>query len=65
MELRLTISARITSYNVCYTKLLRGNVVDYRSCNEVKASDGQLIELMVIAPDGVTTSTYSFTIHLV
>jgi len=54
-----TMSTKVTEIR------LNGNVVDYRSCNEVKASDGQLIELMVIAPDGVTTSTYSFTIHLV
>ncbi|HYQ57804.1 MAG TPA: cadherin-like beta sandwich domain-containing protein [Draconibacterium sp.] len=45
--------------------LLDGNPVGYRSENEVNVSDGQVVEISVTAPDGITTSTYSFKIEKV
>lgn len=42
---------------------LDGNVIAYRSRNEIEVTDGQVIEISIVAPDGITTSTYSFTIE--
>jgi hypothetical protein len=44
---------------------LNGNLVKYRSRNEVEVNNGQVIKITVVAPDGKTTSTYSFTIKMV
>jgi hypothetical protein len=41
---------------------LNGVEVSYRSRNEIRVKDGQVIELSVVAPDGVTRAVYSFTI---
>nr|WP_321357232.1 cadherin-like beta sandwich domain-containing protein [uncultured Draconibacterium sp.] len=45
--------------------LLDGKLVEYRSENEVEVSNGQVIDIIVTAPDGETKSTYLFTIESV
>lgn len=54
-----TMSTKVTEMR------LNGELVDYRSENEIEVTDGQVIEIAVIAPDGTTTSNYSFTIKKV
>lgn len=44
---------------------LNGKIVKYRSSNEVEVKNDQVIEISVVAPDGKSTSTYSFTIKVV
>ncbi len=44
---------------------LNGKLVQYRSENELTVEDGQIIEITVVAPDGKTTSKYSFAINMV
>jgi hypothetical protein len=47
-------------------KLIRinGKQVDYRSRTTVAVSDGTVITIKVVAPDKVTTSTYTFTVEM-
>lgn len=52
-----TMSKKVTAIR------LDGKAVEYRSRNEVEVKDGQVIEISVVAPDGVTGETYSFTIE--
>jgi glyoxylase-like metal-dependent hydrolase (beta-lactamase superfamily II) len=54
-----TMSTKVTEVR------LNGNLVRYRSRNEVEVTNGQVIEITVVAPDGTTTSKYSFTIEVV
>ena len=42
-----------------------GNLVEYRSKNEIEVADGKVVEITITAPDGISTSTYSFKIELV
>ena len=44
---------------------LNGKIVKYRSTNEVEVKNEQVIEVSVVAPDGITTSSYSFKIKVV
>jgi hypothetical protein len=41
---------------------INGKKVDYRSRTAVPVSDGSVITIDIIAPDKVTTSTYTFTV---
>lgn len=41
---------------------LNGKQVEYRSRNVVPVSDGTVITIEIVAPDKVTTSTYTFTV---
>lgn len=41
---------------------LNGKQVAYRSNNYIPVSDGTVITIKVVAPDNVTTSTYTFTV---
>ncbi len=52
-----TMSTKVTEIR------LNGNAIGYRSHNEVEVSDGQNIQISVVAPDGKTSSTYSFTVE--
>ena len=40
-----------------------GKMVDYRSRNVIEVSNGQIIKITIVAPDGITTSSYSFKIE--
>jgi hypothetical protein len=51
-----TMSTKVTEIR------LNGNIIKYRSRNEIEVTNDQVIEITVIAPDGITKSTYSFTI---
>ena len=51
-----TLSTKVTSIK------LNGKEVAYRSSNNVKVENGTVITIDVVAPDGVTTSTYTFTV---
>lgn len=42
---------------------LNGKKVDYRSRNTISVSDGSVIKIEIVAPDKVTTSTYTFTVE--
>lgn len=53
-----TMSTRVTEMR------LDEDLVEYRSRNEVEVTNVQVIEITVVAPDGTTTNTYSFTIEL-
>jgi hypothetical protein len=52
-----TMSTRVTEIR------LNGKVIKYRSGNEVEVTNGQVIEITIVAPDGKTTSTYTFKIE--
>jgi hypothetical protein len=54
-----SMSAKVTEIR------LDGDLVGYRSRNEVKVTNGQVIKITVVAPDGATTSKYSFTIKII
>ena len=43
------VRARITSYNVCYTKLLRRILTNLQSCQERNEVNGKLIELNLLS----------------
>jgi len=43
---------------------INGKQVDYRSRTTVKVADGSVITIKVVAPDKVTTSTYTFTVEV-
>jgi len=61
---KLTIVPTTMSTKVSEIRL-NGDPVEYRSANEVQVTgDGQVIEIAVVAPDGSTTSRYSFTVEL-
>ncbi|MEK3989798.1 hypothetical protein [Robertmurraya sp. FSL R5-0851] len=42
---------------------INGKKVDYRSANKVSVEDGTVIKIDIVAPDKVTTSTYTFTVE--
>jgi len=42
---------------------LNGKAVASRSSNTVSASNGSVVTIEIVAPDGVTTSTYTFTVE--
>ena len=42
---------------------INGNEVTYRSEHKFRVSDGSVITLTIVAPDGATTSTYTFTVE--
>ena len=52
----VSMSTRITSMT------LNGTAIASRSSRTVAVSDGTAITIRVVAPDGVTTSTYTFTV---
>ncbi len=41
---------------------LNGKKIEYRSSNTIPVSDGTVITIDIIAPDKITTSTYTFTV---
>jgi glyoxylase-like metal-dependent hydrolase (beta-lactamase superfamily II) len=41
---------------------LNGKAIETRSSNTVAVSDGTVLTITVVAPDGVTSSTYAFTV---
>lgn len=51
-----SMSTKITSMK------LNGKAIASRSLNEVEVKDGSVITIEVVAPDWVTTSTYTFTV---
>jgi len=53
----VTMSKKVTSIK------LNGKKVAYRSINRVGVSDGSVITIEVVAPDGTTSSTYTFTVN--
>lgn len=53
-----TMSRRVTSIKV------NGQEVGYREKVRVSVSDGSVITVEVVAPDGVTKSTYNFTVEM-
>jgi len=55
----VTLSTRVSSITI------DGEVVEYKSNNEIKVYDGQEITIQVTALDKKTTSTYKFKIALV
>lgn len=42
--------------------MLNGKEIGYQSRNTINVDDGTVITLKIVAPDGVTTSTYTFTV---
>jgi glyoxylase-like metal-dependent hydrolase (beta-lactamase superfamily II) len=52
-----TMSTKVKSIRV------NGKKVDYRSANKVAVSNGSVIKIEIVAPDKVTTSTYTFTVE--
>lgn len=57
----ITIIPTTMSTNVKSIRL-NGKNIEYRSSNIIPVSNGTVITLNVVAPDKVTTSTYTFTI---
>lgn len=41
---------------------LNGKEIGYQSKNNISVNDGTVITIKIVAPDGVTTSTYTFTV---
>lgn len=58
----ITIIPTTMSTNV-KTIRINGKKVDYRSKTSIRVSDGSVIKIEIIAPDKVTTSTYTFTVN--
>lgn len=52
-----TMSTRVTSIK------LNGEEIGYGSRNEIPVTDGTVFTITVVAPDNVTTSTYTFTVN--
>lgn len=52
-----TMSTKVTEVS------LNGKVIKSRSINKVKITDGQIIQISIVAPDGITKSNYSFKIE--
>ncbi len=52
-----TMSTKVKSIRI------NGKKVDYRSANKVLVSNGSFIKIEIVAPDKVTTSTYTFTVE--
>lgn len=52
-----TMSTKVKSIRI------NGKKVDYRSANKVAVSNGSVIKIDIVAPDKVTTSTYTFTVE--
>lgn len=53
-----TMSTQVKSIRI------NGKKVDYRSKNILAVSDGTVIKIDIVAPDKVTTSTYTFTVEM-
>jgi len=53
-----TMSTKVTSIKI------NGQSVRYRQKTKVPVSDGSVITIEVVAPDAVTTSTYTFTVKV-
>jgi glyoxylase-like metal-dependent hydrolase (beta-lactamase superfamily II) len=51
-----TMSTKVKSIRI------NGKKVDYRSSNKIDVIDGSVITIDIVAPDKVTTSTYTFTV---
>ncbi|MGI8385169.1 S-layer homology domain-containing protein [Robertmurraya sp. P23] len=52
-----TMSTKVKSIRI------NGKKVDYRSANKVAVSNGSVIKIEIVAPDKVTTSTYTFKVE--
>lgn len=52
-----TMSTQVKSIRI------NGKKVDYRSANKVSVENGSVIKIDIVAPDKVTTSTYTFTVE--
>ncbi len=52
-----TMSTQVQSIEI------NGEQVDYRSRTTIPVNDGTIITIDIVAPDAVTTSTYTFTVH--
>ena len=53
----ITMSTQVKSIR------MNGKKVEYGSRNQISVSDGTVIKIEIVAPDNVTTSTYSFTVE--
>ncbi len=54
-----TMSTKVKSIKI------NGNEVGYQSRNTITVTDGSVITIEIVAPNGVTTSNYTFTVGLV
>lgn len=52
-----TMSTKVKSIRI------NGKKVDYRSSNKLEVTDGSVITIDIVAPDKVTTSSYTFTVE--
>ena len=60
---KITVIPTTMSTNVKFIRI-NGKQVDYRSRTTVAVSDGTVITIKVVAPDKVTTSTYTLTVEV-